>query len=331
MVTITDIAQRLGVAVSTVSKGLNNANDISETTKAMILHTAVEMGYASRRVQKSGLRKMCIFAEEESFQCEDQFGYDLAMGFRVAAAQNGWQVSTASYRLILDSQDPVDTYMLRHDFAGAFFIRRHFSPDCLKPLTNTAFPSVLFEGEVDNPLVGSVGNDHGRGILMAVEHLYRLGHRRIAMFNSGREYSITRHRETAYRAALDAFRLEFDKSLLVYYGGEGSIRPAIGQLLENGATAVLCAGNCISTSVMSQLLELGRRVPEEISILGFDDCPRARIRNYPLTTIRQDNFALGKAAFYMLEGLRNKIPIQNLLLRPNLVVQESTAPCGKPA
>ena len=119
---------------------LNDASDISETTKAMILHTAVEMGYASRRVQKSGLRKMCIFAEEESFQREDRFGYDLAMGFRVAAAQNGWQVSTASYRSILDSQDPVDTYMLRHDLAGAFFIRRHFSPDCLKPLTNTPFP-----------------------------------------------------------------------------------------------------------------------------------------------------------------------------------------------
>lgn len=297
----------------------------------MILNTAVEMGYANRRVQKSGLRKMCIFAEEESFQSEDQFGYDLAMGFRVAAAQNGWQVSTSSHRLILDSPDPVDTFMLRHDFASGFFIKRHFSPNYLKSLTNTAFPLVLFEGEVDNPWVGSVGNDHSRGILMAVEHLYRLGHRRIAMFNSGREYSLTQHREMAYRAALNAFHLEFDKSLLVYYDNEGSIRPAIDQLLENGATAVLCAGNCISTSAMSQLLELGRRVPEEISILGFDDCPRARIRNYPLTTIRQDSFALGKAAFYMLEGLRNEIPMQNLVLRPNLVIQESTAPCGKPA
>lgn len=297
----------------------------------MILNTAVEMGYANRRVQKSGLRKICIFAEEEVFESEDQFGYDLAMGFRVAAAQNGWQVSTASHRLILDSKDPLDAFMLRHDFAGAFFIKRHFSPNYLKSLTNTAFPLVLFEGEVDNPWVGSVGNDHNRGILMAVEHLYRLGHRRIAMFNSGREYSLSQRRELAYRDALAAFHLKFEKSLLFYYDDEGSIRPAVDQLLENGATAVLCAGDCISTAVMSQLLALGRRVPEEVSILGFDDCPRARIRNYPLTTIRQDNFALGKAAFYMLEGLRNEIPMQNLLLRPNLVIQESTAPCLQPA
>ena len=86
MVTITDIARRLGVAVSTVSKGLNGANDVSESTRALILKTAVEMGYAGRKVQKSGVRKVCVLAEREEFLSAGQFGYDLAMGFRTTAA-----------------------------------------------------------------------------------------------------------------------------------------------------------------------------------------------------------------------------------------------------
>lgn len=80
MVTITDIARRLGVAVSTVSKGLNGANDVSESTRALILKTAVEMGYAGRKVQKSGVRKVCVLAEREEFLSAGQFGYDLAWG-----------------------------------------------------------------------------------------------------------------------------------------------------------------------------------------------------------------------------------------------------------
>lgn len=98
MVTITDIARRLGVAVSTVSKGLNGANDVSESTRALILKTAVEMGYAGRKVQKSGVRKVCVLAEREEFLSAGQFGYDLAMGFRTTAAQNGWQADLAPFR-----------------------------------------------------------------------------------------------------------------------------------------------------------------------------------------------------------------------------------------
>lgn len=124
MVTITDIARRLGVAVSTVSKGLNGANDVSESTRALILKTAVEMGYAGRKVQKSGVRKVCVLAEREEFLSAGQFGYDLAMGFRTTAAQNGWQADLAPFQGLLSSQEALDTFLLRHNYAGAFLIKQ---------------------------------------------------------------------------------------------------------------------------------------------------------------------------------------------------------------
>lgn len=187
MVTITDIARRLGVAVSTVSKGLNGANDVSESTRALILKTAVEMGYAGRKVQKSGVRKVCVLAEREEFLSAGQFGYDLAMGFRTTAAQNGWQADLAPFQGLLSSQEALDTFLLRHNYAGAFLIKQpldsFFQANYLKNLINSAFPLVFWEEESNGPCSGSVGSDHRRGVFMAVEHLCQLGHKRIALLN----------------------------------------------------------------------------------------------------------------------------------------------------
>ena len=92
MATIKDIANRLGVSVSTVSKGLNGASDISEELRQIVLDTAVEMGYSTKRSKKEENRKLCIFIENMSYQSIDEFGYDLVLGFK----QNGMYISYQS-------------------------------------------------------------------------------------------------------------------------------------------------------------------------------------------------------------------------------------------
>ena len=77
MATIKDIATRLGVSVSTVSKGLNGASDISEELRQMVLDTAVEMGYATKKSKKKENRKLAVFIENMEYETEDQFGYDI--------------------------------------------------------------------------------------------------------------------------------------------------------------------------------------------------------------------------------------------------------------
>ncbi len=364
MVTITDIARRLGVAISTVSKALNGANDVSESTKALILKTAVEMGYADRKIQKSGVRKVCVFVEREEFLFDNQLEYDLAMGFRTAAVQNGWQADTASYQDLLASQETFDTFLLRHNYAGAFLIRRNsdsspkpnlqhnsrpnlgsnlgansvpnlgsnepdsfFTANYLKFLINSAFPFVMMEEELENPCGGSIGSDHKMGIFMALEHLCLLGHQKIALLNDSPDSALSKLQETAYREALDALQLRYQKVLFVSDREKDSIRPLVKQFLDSGVTAVLCSGSVIATAVLACLKELGYRVPEKISVVGFDDQSGAIGREEPFTAVRQNGLALGKAAFYMLEGLRNKIPMGRLLLRPELVLQGTTGPC----
>ena len=93
MVTIKDIANRLGISVSTVSKGLNGASDISEDLRQMVLDTAVEMGYQSKKMKKDENKKLCLFIENMEYETANQFGYEIILGFRQAAFRNGWSVS----------------------------------------------------------------------------------------------------------------------------------------------------------------------------------------------------------------------------------------------
>ena len=88
MVTLNDIAAKLGISKSTVSKGLNNASDVSEELRQRILETAAELGYSGRRAPK----KLCIFIENMGYQDPNQFGYDLVAGFQEMAMSEGWVV-----------------------------------------------------------------------------------------------------------------------------------------------------------------------------------------------------------------------------------------------
>ena len=114
MATIKDIANRLGVSVSTVSKGLNGASDISEELRQMVLDTAVEMGYATKRSKKTENRKLCIFIENMNYESIDEFGYDIVLGFKQNAFRHNWDVDIVAITPTVQAEEKYDTYMLKN-------------------------------------------------------------------------------------------------------------------------------------------------------------------------------------------------------------------------
>jgi LacI family transcriptional regulator len=104
MTTIKDIAERLNVSISTVSKALNGGRDISDNLRQTILDTAVEMGYVNRRSQKTENRKLCIFIENMEYDNPDQFGYDIVLGYRQAASKENWSIDI----LAIDQNFPIE-------------------------------------------------------------------------------------------------------------------------------------------------------------------------------------------------------------------------------
>ena len=122
MPTIKDIAHRLGVATSTVSKGLNDASDISEELRQQVLDTAIEMGYITKKMKKEQHKKLCVFIENMDYESPDDFGHAVCLGFRQMAIRDNWKVSIVPCNHAMQKKERYDNYMLSHGYSGSFMI-----------------------------------------------------------------------------------------------------------------------------------------------------------------------------------------------------------------
>ena len=113
-ITINDIAERLGISKSTVSKGLNNATDVSSETKRLILETAAEMGYINKRIRQNA--KICIIIENIDYNTPNQFGYDIVEGFKHMAELEGWIVDIVPVTQDFQKLTPYDVFMIQEGY-----------------------------------------------------------------------------------------------------------------------------------------------------------------------------------------------------------------------
>lgn len=332
MATIRDIAEKLGVSVSTVSKGLNGAADISEELRQLILDTAVEMNYTTKRMRKESNKKLCIFVEHAQYEQPNSFAYDIILGFKQAAYRENWEVQIVPITPEFQITEKYDTYMLKNGYSGAFLIGLGLQDEWMQQLTVTNIPAVLFDNYISkNPNVAYVGADSFEGIDAAIEHLAMLHHTRIAFLNGSIYSMIAEHRERAFYLSMKAHDLPIDDRLIVHTSFYGSnVARDLPALLELGATAILCVNDPIAYEVIHECLKAGYRIPEDISVIGFDDLPDSAKTTPPLTTIRQNRLDLGKCSYSTLCSLLMHVTCSMTLLRPQLVVRESTGEVSSP-
>lgn len=327
MVTIKEIANQLGVSVSTVSKGLNGASDISEDLRQLVLDTAVKMGYSTKRSKKIENRKLCIFIENMKYETSDDFGYEIVLGFKQNAFRHNWDVSIVPIDSTLQDAEKYDTYLLKNGYCGAFLIGFSLKDEWMNQLPHTTMPTVLFDNFIPhNPNVCSIGTDSYEGIEMSVRHLHSLGHRKIAFLNGSQHSMVSEQRQEAFENAMSALSLPIGDHMTAYgYYVAESAQYHVPAFLDAGATAIVCGNDLIAKGVVAECTARGLRIPEDISVVGFDDTPVAAATIPPLTTIRQDRNALGKCAYVILNSLIHHISISKTLLRPQLIERNSTA------
>lgn len=327
MTTIKDIANRLGVSVSTVSKGLNGASDISEELRQIVLDTAVEMGYSTKRSKKEENRKLCIFIENMSYQSIDEFGYDLVLGFKQNAFRHKWDVHIVPVTPTFQEEEKYDTYLLKNGYCGAFLMGFALHDEWMKQLEDTTMPTVLLDNFIENnPNVCYIGTDSYEGISMAVNHLYTLGHKNIAFLNGSLHSMVSDQRQEAFENAMHKLDLPVREDLMAHgYYVSDSAKYHVPGFLAAGATAIMCGNDLIAKGVIDECTQRGFRIPEDISVVGFDDLCIAATFDPPLTTIRQERNEIGKCAYVILNSLIHHISISKTLLRPKLIERESTA------
>lgn len=328
MPTIQDIADKLNISKSTVSKGLNNASDISVEMRRKILDTAVEMGYQNKRIMER-TKTLCILMHYMECDTPNKFGHGIVLGFRQMAEPDGWNVVIVPVDDEFQKSVSYEEFMLTNDYHGSFVLGFSLKDPWMEDFKTTRFPTVLYDNYLkSNPKIASVSCDNQEGFDLAVKYLKQLGHKKIGLISGPQESYILTARNQAYVKALEKYGLEINEDYIgIGYHIAASVHDHLQRLYDLGVTAILFSHDTRAFAAMTECLDHKIRIPADLSIIGFDDLPMAAYTNPPLTTIRQDRLSIGKTGYYAMSCLINNIPIGSILLRAPLIIREST---GKP-
>ncbi|GHG07498.1 LacI family transcriptional regulator [Amycolatopsis bullii] len=325
--TIRDVAARAGVSVATVSKVINERYGVSAATLARVRAVIEELGYEASLVAQS-LRNHrtnvigILVADLEPFSTE------LLKGAADAIRGSGFElvVYSAGGR----TGDPLGwekRYLSRLSGTlvdGAVLVTPTVSLDVV-PGT----PVVAVDPHTGPSHLPTIDSDNLRGAQLATEHLLDLGHRRIAFLAGRPDLQSAELRKTGYLRALTAAGITPDEDLIRIGAYDPEVSAASAHALLTGPdrpTAVFAANDISAIATVDAARELGLAVPDDLSVVGFDNVPESALCSPPLTTVDQPIREMGHRAIRMLIALINGDEVErtHVTLDTGLVVRHST-------
>jgi LacI family transcriptional regulator len=323
-----------GVSRTTVSFVLNERVDVKipDETRRRVIDAAEQLGYhahAPARQLAGGRSHIIAVVLRQSAEqvAGDAILVETLRGLAAAARSGGFRVMVEP--LPRDGPDSSYGSILRDQHADGLVISgpRVDDPSLLE-LVRDGFPVVL-QGSLPDVAVISVDVDNVAGARGAVEHLLSLGHRRIACItNAPLVYTAAQERLEGYRSALDAARIDYDPELVTEaaFDAPSGHRAMTNLLARTTFDAAFVASDVVALGAIGAMREAGIRVPNDVSIVGFDDIPLAAYFDPPLTTVRLPAFELGQAAGRaLLERIAETAMSHRTLLPTELIVRGSTA------
>lgn len=323
--TIRDIASKSGVSVATVSRVINESDLVRPDTKKKVLKVIKENNYhpnlLARAFSKSKSETIGLIIPPESNMFSDFFA-EMLRGIESAARMY-------NFDLLLKTSNPSNyhQYFEMKKCDGLLLITPILNDPGIRMLEKKDFPMVLINSVSNN--ISYVDVDNVNGACKAVEHLVKLGHRRIGIINGILEGANGQDRFRGYKFALDKYSIPKDKELIK----NGDYSQASGMLmmkellsLADRPTAVFVANDLMATGALKVIKEAGLQVPKDIAVVGYDDLVLAEISVPPLTSVRQPIFDLGKEAVRLLVAQmeQGKKSLQKIVLETELIVREST-------
>jgi DNA-binding LacI/PurR family transcriptional regulator len=326
--TIAQLAALAGVSTATVSKVVNGRSDVAATTRGQIEELIRARGYRrQRRPAKAAALVDVLFHE-----LRGSYAIEILNGVQAVARERrlGVVVSELGGRHV-PGRDWVEDVLARRPL-GVISVYSGLKPGQSDRLYSRDIPLVLVDptGDPDHD-APSVGAGNWNGGLAAARHLLALGHRRIAVITGPDDMEAARARLDGFRSGLDLAGAPLDTALVRH----GDFAIATGRDLaldllraEGRPTAVFAANDGMAIGVYHAAAALGLRIPADLSVVGFDDLPKARWSVPPLTTVRQPLADMGAAAARMVVDLAagGALPQQRVELATALAVRESTAP-----
>lgn len=334
-VTLKDVAQLAGVSAVTVSNVLNNRPNVSQGTRARVQAAIEQTGYrvniAARGLAGGRTNTIGMLLPDMATQ---YFG-EIVRGAGDEMRSFGMEmlIATASDMARERSQ----MAFLQGITDGMLLILPRTADEVLMAVEKTGIPVVVIDHRGNKIMLPSVDVDNYNGARVATEYLIRLGHRRIGFVAGPKGYGASSARLRGYKEALLNAKLPFDKKLVA----QGDFLQPSGfaagrQLLAlpRPPSAIFASNDLMAFGVMEAVKEQALRVPDDVSVVGFDDIPMASQVYPPLTTVRQPLYQMGIAASRMMIAMLRGVspPSSRITLLTELVERASAvAPSREPA
>lgn len=332
MSTITDVAERAGVGVGTVSRVLNDSPLVSDRTRARVLAVIDEMDYRPSFLARGLSTGTAGVVAAVVQRMTTPSALQRLRGILDVASDAGFDVILHNVSSVDDYRDQVRDLLRPDRCAGGLLVSIRPGEDAVKMLTNNAVPVVSIDGQL--PGISSVYIDDERGGRMATEHLIKLGHERIAFVLDWEDsigFRPTAKRRTGYRKAMADAGLEIREEYIKEGHHEHLVTlTAINELLDldEPPTAVVASADSHAMVIAQGARARGVRVPDDLSVIGFDDLEIAE--HLGLSTVRQPLYESGTRGAGMLLDLMqaDTRSVLHYELPVELIARGSTATPG---
>lgn len=335
-ITIFDVAREAGVSYSTVSRVVNNFPRVNPQTRARVQAAMEKLGYVANLQARSlaggrsGMLGLLVYDLENSYMTELVRGVDA----EVSALDYDLMLATTHQRR--QKESAYVARLTRGLVDGLLIVLPRSLDAYLKDLQTLHVPYVLIDYAASIPQHHAVTAANLQGMQAGVEHLISLGHRRIGFITGRLETDSAQMRLSGYQNALHQHGIPLDPALIEegdFLEGSGYSSTRHLLELELPPTAIVASSDTSAFGVLRAINERGLRVPDDISVMGFDDLPEASYMYPPLTTIRQPIREMGRVATRLLvEAIMTPSMMPRQVILPtDLIVRHSTAAPPSPS
>lgn len=327
---IRDIAEELGISPSTVSLVLNNKPGASDELRKKIIQTAKNLGYESPHASKSGSLCLLHIARHGHTVNRD---HDVFIADYIEGLSQGAKLAGFSLEIVMFKLAPMEQVLETARFKSAdgfIILGTELNQEDVESFSAIRKPLVFIDTYHEFLNYDFVDMNNEDSVFMLLSHLYQLGHRNIGLVKGTIETRNFRLREEGFFAGLQRLGLSTDRSFIfsvdqTYHGAYNDMKAILTQK-PRLPSALICCNDIIASGCLKAFSEMNIRVPEDISVVGFDNLPLSAISDPPLTTIQVSKAQIGKMAVQLLiSRIRGdqEIPAVKVLIGGKLIERNS--------
>ena len=301
--TMRDVARLAGLSISTVSHVINNTRVVSDESRQRVSQAMEELGYRPNALARSLRRQKTTTLGMIVPDSANPFFAEVARGIEDTSFAQNYSVILCNSDGDLKKQLAYTNVLIENRVAGILFVAAGISTELVNDLRRRRVPLVVVDREIPGAEVDTVLTNHAQGGRLATQHLVDLGHKRIACISGSSEVSPSGQRLIGYREVLEANGFPFDENLVLkgdfkYESGYEATRRILG--IQKPPTAIFACNDLMAVGCISAAAELNVRVPDDLSVVGFDNVRLASFTHPPLTTVAQPIYEIGVIATEML-------------------------------